>query len=110
MYQEQDIVRIAKRLTAGGTIILIPNPCDNYMAWVERNLPRLLKQTDWTGTVTKGSVLWKNEYNTGIQGEVAHYFTFELLPAEGPDTVHCEGKVSARFEGRNVSLRVMIYD
>jgi hypothetical protein len=110
MYQEQDIVRIAKRLTAGGTLFPMPSPMNDYRAYVERMLPRLLPKTDLTGTLVKGIINWKNEYNTGIQGEVAHYFTFELLPAEGPDTVHCEGKVSARFIDGGIAVRLMIYD
>ena len=104
--------RVAKRFIArgrkaGGTVYLIKD-LKNYQKTIERRLPKWFEQTgDFAGEYIKGSVKWGKWQNEPGMIAAAQYFKYSQ-DVDGEEFVE-DGKVQARFEGKDIIIQVMLY-
>jgi len=102
----------ARHREAGGTVFYLKkNPMKNYQKYVERMLPKWFSQSgEYPGIFIKGSILWKSpEIDTMMGIAIAHYFTFKQEISGGELSTE-EGKVTARIQGNDIYMCVMLYD
>jgi len=102
-----ELVRVAKSLTAGGTVFYLKSPLDNYRAYVERMMPKWYASCgEYSGEYLKGSLKWGKAENEGYMLATSHHFTFQhTLNGEIFDE---SGKITARNDGNQFYVAVLL--